>query len=349
MQISIQQFASPRGEIRLFSIENSSGARVVLSNLGAGVISVIVPDSKGEFDDVVAGYADPSDYICDGPCMGKTPGRYANRICRGRFSLDGKAYQLDCNCGIHALHGGPEGFMNKIWTARVDEELGEVEFSLVSPDGDEGYPGELTAIVKYRWTELNELHIEYRATTNAPTIVNFTNHAYFNLDGHHSGCALHHKLRVDASTWVETDGTLEPTGVLATVVGTPMDFRTSVEIDSLIHKDFDALRYGKGYDHCYVLDNPQMGHVQVELVAPKSGRRLEVETDQPGVQIYTANWLTGSSPTGKGGVNYCDYDSVAIECQGLPDAPNHERFPSQILRPGEEYLRHILYRFISAI
>ncbi len=343
MSRTTSTLSSPRGEITLFTLTNACGAQVVLSTLGAGVVAIRVPDADGNLADVLTGYQNVIDYICDGPCMGKTPGRYANRIAHGRFALDGNKYELACNCGPHHLHGGPEGFQNKIWEIDfLSDDV--VRFALESPDGDEGYPGHVRVEIRYRWSDDCALHINYKARTDAPTVINLTNHPYFNLDGHNAGFALHHKLRIAASRWLETDESLAPTGAMPSVAGTPMDFTTMHEIARDFNAEFPALRHGKGYDHCFVLDEPSIAQASVELVAPTSKRRLEIFTDQPGVQLYTGNWLTGS-PMGKDNTAYTDYCAVALECQGLPDAPNHPNFPSQVLRPGETYQRSIIYRF----
>ncbi|MBR6284165.1 MAG: galactose mutarotase [Muribaculaceae bacterium] len=343
MKHFIETCASPKGEITLITLENESGAHVVLSSLGAGINSIVVPDNQGYLADVVLGYAAADDYLYDGPCMGKIPGRYANRIAGGHLEVDGKVHQLAINNGPNALHGGPEGFQNQIWDFEM-EENNRVVFTLVSPDGDEHYPGELTARVAYTWTEDNILKIELNAVTDAPTVVNLTNHTYFNLAG--EGSVLDHELLMDAVRWLPTDDTLIPTGELAPVAGTPMDFTSFKPLGRDMKRDFPALNYGKGYDNCWVIDpkGRQLLRTAAVLRHRDSGRVVEVVTDQPAVQIYTGNWLEGC-PTGKGGAVYHDYDGVAIECQGLPDAPNKPQFPSQLLMPDEEYRRVIFFDF----
>lgn len=344
MKIDVKKFKSPQGEIRLYTLTNDSGASVTLSNLGAGIVSVIVPDKDGVLADVVLGYANPEDYFGDGPCCGKTPGRYANRICKGKFTLDGKEYQLSINNGPNALHGGPTGFMNRLWESAVDGDT--VVFTYHAADGEEGYPGGVDATVEYTWNNHNELTIDLIAKTDKKTVVNLTNHAYFNMDGENSGTILDHDLIINASRYLPTDETQIPTGELAEVKDTPMDFTVAKKIGKDIKEDFEALKIAKGYDHCWVLDNWHKHSIgtAAELRGPKTGRVLEVETSQPGVQVYTGNWLSGC-PTGKSGKQYNDYDGVAIECQGFPDAPNHKKFPCQILGPGEEYQQRIIYRF----
>jgi aldose 1-epimerase len=330
---------------QLFKLTNKNGATVVLCNIGAGIVSIEVPDANGKLTDVSLGYKNINDYFGDGPCMGKTPGRFANRIANARFSLNGREHKLAANVGgVHHLHGGANGFANKIWDERDDN--GKVSFTLTSPDGDEGYPGTLTATVTYEWNDHNELIIHYSATSDADTVINLTNHAYFNLNGENSGSALEHTLKLFASRWLPASNELITTGELATVKGTPMDFTTAKPIGQDIKADFDALKFGKGYDSCWVIDDWQPGVLKktAELRSPKSGIRLEALTTQPAMQIYTGNWLAGS-PESKSGRSYNDYDGVAIECQAFPDAPNKPTFPSAVLRKGEEYKHTIVFRF----
>lgn len=333
-----------KGDITLLTIVNASGASVTLSTLGAGIVSVNVPDREGRMADVVLGYADPADYMADGPCAGKIPGRYANRIAKGRFSVGGREYQLAINNGPNALHGGPTGFQNRLWT--VEKAEGDtVEFSYTSADGEEGYPGQLKATATYTWNDANELSLDLRAVTDSETVVNLTNHAYFNLGGHDSGSVLAHELWLGASRYLPTDDTLIPLGELARVGGTPMDFTVAKPLGRDIKADFPALNYGKGYDNCFVIDGADGTLRDVaRLTDPVSGRTLSVATTQPGVQVYTGNWLAGS-PANKAGRSYEDYDGVAIECQNFPDAPNRPGFPTAVLRPGEEYHQTIVFRF----
>ncbi len=344
MIIEKQIFPSPKGEITWFTLTNGKGAEVVLSSLGAGVVSIRLPEADGRFTDVVIGYDTPEAYFADGPCSGKTPGRYANRIANGRFSLDGKEYDLPINNGPNHLHGGPDGFQNRIWNCR---KIGEnkVEFKLHSPDGDSGYPGALDATVVYTWDDDNTLSIDYSATCDAPTYVNLTNHTYFNLNGHDSGSVLGHMLKMNCLEYLPTDKTQIPLGLPASVAGTPMDFTSGAKIGASINDDFEALKIGKGYDHCYMVDgyDGTLREVAV-LSSEESGHKVTVLSDQPCAQVYTGNWLEGC-PTGKGGYAYKDYDAVAIECQGAPNAPNNIHMPSSRLDPGEKYERTIKFRF----
>ncbi len=341
------------GDITLYTIVNKQGAKVTLSTLGAGIVSVVVPDRNGEMADVALGYANPADYLADGPCAGKTPGRYANRIGRGHLEIGGKHYQLAINNGPNSLHGGPTGFQNRIWNAATEGD-DTVVFTYHSADAEENYPGNFDAKVTYRWDDDNGLSILLEAVTDAPTVVNLTNHAYFNLAGHNSGSVLGHLLQMNCSKWLPTDESLCPTGEIAPVEGTPLDFRAVKPIGCDMLKadgsvsDFPAMQYGKGYDNCFVVDDYQPGVIAevATLTDPASGRMLQVFTDQPGAQVYAGCWLSGC-PAGKDGAVYRDYDGVAIECQGFPDAPNKPNFPSQLLLPGEIYCRNIIYRFAT--
>ena len=345
MKITKRTSPSAEGEITLYRIENGSGASVEVSSLGAGITSVRVPDKFGKIDEVALGYENPADYMADGPCMGKIPGRYANRIAKGHLEIDGKTYQLSINNGPNALHGGPTGFQNRIWDSQLIPN--GVRFTYVSKDGEEQYPGTLKVTAEYTWNEDNVLSLVIKAVTDADTVVNLTNHAYFNLEGADSGSVLKHKLQIKSCKYLPTDETQIPTGELADVKGTPMDFTEPKEIGLHIQEDFKPLKIGKGYDHCWAIDKWEKGKMvegAVMLAAPTSGRVLTVSSTQPGVQIYTGNWLAGS-PKNKSGESYEDYEGVAIEMQGFPDAPNKPGFPSQELHPGEEYHEEIKFAF----
>ena len=331
-------------DIFLYTIRNSRGAYVQLSNVGAGIVSIVVPDRGGVLADVVLGYPDPMSYFGDGPCAGKIPGRYANRIALGKFTLDGVEYTLPVNNGPNHLHGGPEGFQNKVWESRENE--GGVEFLYYSEDGEQGYPGALKVVARYDWSEDCELRLTITAESDAPTVLNLTNHTYFNLNGEGNGDILGHVLRMNASEYLPTDATQIPLGESAPVAGTPMDFVNGKPIGQDIKADFEPLRIGKGYDHCWVIDGAEPGQLQFccELSAPESGRKVEIYTTQPGVQVYTGNWLSGC-PAGKNGHVYEDYTGVAIECQNYPDAPNKADYPCCTLRPGEVYEQAIIFAF----
>ncbi len=336
---------TPEGkEIYLYTLKNDSGAYVKLCNVGAAINAIVVPDKNGKLEDVVLGYSHPLDYFADGPCAGKVPGRFANRIAGGKFTLDGKEYTLPVNNGPNHLHGGPQGFQNQVWDSRTVGDA--VEFMYFSQDGEAGYPGNLKVVAHYTWGQDNSLKLVLTAETDAPTVVNLTNHVYVNLNGDGSGTVLNHKLELNCSQWLPTDSTLIPEGEPADVAGTPMDFVEAKPLGRDIQADFPALKYGKGYDNCYLIDGAMPGQLSTaaELWGDRSGRHMEVLTTQPAVQVYTGNWLKGC-PKGKSGKEYEDYDAVAIECQHCPDSPNRPDFPSTVLRPGEVYQEAIIWVF----
>ncbi|MCR5003028.1 MAG: galactose mutarotase [Bacteroidales bacterium] len=336
---------SPEGkEIILYRITNSEGNYVELSSIGAGVVSVVVPDRDGTKADIVIGYPKAESYFDDGPCAGKIPGRYANRIAKGKFTLDGKEYTLPVNNGPNHNHGGPDGFQNQVWESRTDGDA--VEFLYFSEDGEAGYPGNLKVVARYVWDDDNVLSLTITAETDKPTVCNFTNHTYFNLNSEGNGNILDHILTLNASEFLPTDDTLIPEGESVPVAGTPMDFINPKKLGADIKADFPALKYGKGYDACWVIDGHVDGQLQdaALLYSETSGREVKVTTTQPGVQIYTGNWLTGC-PEGKNGHIYKDYDGVAVECQKFPDSPNKPDFPTAVLRPGEVYEEAIIFEF----
>lgn len=330
-------------EILLYTLKNASGAYVQLTNIGAAIVSIVVPDKDGKLGDVALGYKNPLDYLGDGPCSGKVPGRYANRIAQGKFTLDGVEYTLPINNGPNHLHGGPQGFHSQVWDSRVEGDA--VEFLYYSEDGEAGYPGNLKTVAHYTWAEDNSLKLILTAETDKPTVVNLTNHVYFNLDGEASGSVLNHKLELNASQFLPTDENLIPLGDPEDVAGTPMDFVEAKTIGQDIKADFPALKYGKGYDNCYLIDGYMPGQLSeaAQLWGAKSGRHLTVLTTQPAVQVYTGNWLKGC-PQGKTRA-YEDYDGVAIECQHCPDSPNRPQYPTTVLRPGEVMEEAIIWVF----
>lgn len=344
MEVIVKRIAACGAEVTLVRVVNASGAAVELSSIGAGITAVEVPDRDGVLANVCLGYAATEDYISDGPCMGKIAGRYANRIAAGHLEIEGTLHQLAINNGPNSLHGGPTGFQNRIWDA---EPLHDgVRFSRFSPAGEENYPGNLRVTAEYRWNDDNELTLRLHAETDATTVVNLTSHAYWNLRGAASGSVLDHELALRASRYLATDDTLIPQGAPAPVAGTPMDFRTPKPLGRDIEADFPALRQGKGYDACWALDGAagELLEDAAVLRCEASGRTLRIATDQPGVQVYTGNWLSGS-PLSSAGTEFADYDGVAIEMQGFPDAPNRPDFPSQLLRAGESYDRVIRFSF----
>ena len=340
---------TPEGEaIIRYTMRNDAGAEVQLSNYGATILAAIVPDREGRMADVVLGYRDPEGYFGDAPAMGKSVGRCANRIADGRMTIEGTDYRLEINNGRNHLHGGTKNFANRVWESRV--ETNRVVMSLLSEDGDQHYPGELNVEAVFDFDDENQLEITYLARTDRTTVVNLTNHVYFNLDGHDSGSVLNHELTLHASRYLPTDDTAIPLPAGQTpdqVEETPMDFRTPHAIGERIDEPFQQLIWGKGYDHCWVID-PGLADGKktvAELYSPDSGRFVEVATTQPGIQIYTGNWLAGSPESKTTGHFYADRDGVAMECQAFPDSPNRGDFPSVVLKPGETYEQHIVYRF----
>ena len=327
----------------LYTMTNSNGAYVKLINYGAAIVAVGVPDKNGVIGDVALGYKDWQSYMNDGPGMGKSVGRYANRIAKGKFTLDGKDYQLAINNPPNHLHGGPGGFANRLWESRV--EVNRVVFSYISADGEEGYPGELGVEAVFDWDDDCFLEITYLAKCDAPTVVNLTNHVYFNLKGDGSGDILDHYLQLNSEKYLPTDDTQIPTGELAPVAVTPMDFKAPHTLGERINDPFEALKIGSGYDHCWAIYGYEQGKMSIagKLSEPTSGRSVTVTTTQPGIQVYTGNWLA-DAPMGKSG-KYEARSGVAMECQLYPDSPNQPSFPTAVLRPGEMYEQHIAYSF----
>ena len=327
-------------EILKYRLTNASGAYVELTSVGAAIVSIVVPDKDGKLDNVVYGFDDAAGYLRDGACAGKCPGRFANRIAGGRFTLDGKTYELPVNNGQNSLHGGPKGFHTQIWESRIDGEA--VEFMYFSEDGEAGYPGNLKVVARYEWDDDNALRLTFTAETDAPTVLNMTNHVYFNLDN--EGTIEDHELQLFASEYLPTDKTQIPLGDSEPVAGTPMAFINPKPIGRDLHADFEPLKIGSGYDHCWVLDDYQPGQLQpaAELFGPDSGRVLRVLTTQPGIQVYTGNWLNGTT---HGGRRISKYGAVALECQHFPDSPNKPDYPTTTLRPGEIFEEAIIFEF----
>jgi aldose 1-epimerase len=313
----------------------SGQTEVRVTAYGARLVSVRTPDRNGKIADVVLGYDDLAGYLADTPHLGSVVGRFGNRIALGKFSIDGNSYQIPINNGANALHGGPVGFDAHLWQAH--EVKDGVEFTRVSPDGEMGFPGTMTAKVKYT-LEGNTLRIDYYATTDKPTIVNLTNHAYFNLTGNEgAGSILHEKLALNADKYTPIDAGLIPTGELAPVAGTPVDFRKPTEIGTRIDDATEQMTRAGGYDFNFVL-NGHAGTLRPAAVVTDahSGRKLTVETDQPAIQFYTGNFLDGTI-TGRHGIKYQKHAALCLETQHFPDSPNHANFPSAVLRPGQTY------------
>lgn len=333
--------------VDLFVLKNDNGMEVSITNYGAIVTHLIVPDSKGKAGDVVLGFDTLEEYLAGHPFFGAVAGRYGNRIAKGSFKLDGKTYTLAKNNGENHLHGGLNGFDKAVWKAslpRVEEGVA-VKLTHVSPDGDEGYPGTLTVSVTYLLTAKNELRMDYHATTDKATPINVTNHSYFNLAGQGEGDILGHELEINADRFTPVDAGLIPTGELKSVKDTPFDFRKPFTIGKRINDDDEQIRIGKGYDHNFVLNKPKAGELSLASRAqePKTGRVLEVWTTEPGVQLYTGNFLDGKSK-GKGSTYKHRY-GFCLETQHFPDSPNKPEFPSTILRPGEEFKSTTIFKF----
>jgi Galactose mutarotase and related enzymes len=331
--------------VSLFTLTNARGHVVTLTDYGAAIVGVEVPDRSGAPADVVLGFDDLPGFLSEtNPYFGCVVGRCGNRIARGRFTLDGKAYRLAVNNGPHHLHGGARGFDKLLWRSEVvGENPPSVRFSLGSPDGDEGYPGALDVEVVYTWTDESELRLDYRAVTDRATVVNLTNHVYFNLAGQGRGDVLGHRVRIPAERYVSVDETLIPTGELAPVAGTPMDFREEHTIGERLRAvGGDPI----GYDHTYVLKTAPSDEtvLAAEVTEPAGGRRLRVFTDQIGVQFYSGNFLDGAC-VGKGGVRYEQHTGFCLETQHFPDSPNQPAFPSVVLRPGQVYRTSTSFRF----
>jgi len=339
-------------EVELFTFTNANGIQVSITNYGGIVTSILAPDRNGELADIALGYDRAEDYLAGHPYFGSITGRYANRIAKGTFTLQGHEYGLAINNDPNHLHGGVEGFDKKIWKPRlVRNRLGPtLVLQYLSPDGEEGYPGNLDVEVTYTLTEDNALRIAYEATTDAPTVVNLTNHTYFNLAGEGSGeTILNHELKILASRYTPVDETLIPTGI-APVEGTPLDFRTLTPIGKRIESDHPQLEFGLGYDHNFVIQTERSETPQLAAVVrePDSGRTLKVLTTEPGLQFYTGNFLDGSN-VGKSGKPYEHRTGFCLEAQIFPDSPNPEGkgpgYTSAVLEPGETYRQVTVYRF----
>ncbi|MBE6181221.1 MAG: galactose mutarotase [Rikenellaceae bacterium] len=347
--IDIQQHvwgSTPEGEaIILYTMRNTHGAEVKISNFGAALVAVTMPDREGNMADVILGYKNPEGYFFDGAASGKSVGRCANRIAYGKMTIEGKEYSLEVNNGPNHLHGGTKNFANRVWESRVEEN--RVVMSLLSEDGDQGYPGELNIEAIFDFDDENSVEITYLARTNQTTVVNLTNHVYFNLSGDGSGSILDHELQLNSSQVPEMNERQIPTGRLLDVAGTPQDFRAFRAFREGIDSDFNHIRDFRGYDHPFAIDGWKpniLGEVGT-LRDPKTGRKVDVLSSQPSVMIYTGNWLSGGCPETKTGGRYADHDGVAIECQNFPDAINRSEFPSPLLKPDELYCQKIVFRF----
>ena len=329
----------------LFVLNNNNGMEVCVTNFGARIVSVLVPDRDGIMRDVVLGFDNIKDYQNVKSDFGASIGRYANRINQGNITIDGEIIQLPQNNYGHCLHGGPNGWQYKVYKP-VEVTRNSISFSLFSPDGDENFPGNVNAKVSYTLTDDNAIRIEYSATTDAKTVINMTNHSYFNLSGNPSNPAIDHILYINASNFTPVDSTFMTTGEIVAVEGTPMDFTTPKAIGQDIENPYQQLRNGKGYDHNWVLDTKgNVNELAAKLSCPSTGIAVEVYTNEPGIQIYTGNFLKGNI-VGKNGVAYPCRASVCLETQHFPDSPNKPQWPSVLLEPGQKYYSECIYKFV---
>ena len=336
-----------KDNVDIYTLTNAHGIELRVMTYGAAIVSLRTPDRKGNLGNIVLGFDTIDPYLKGVPYFGATVGRYANRIANGRFVLDGKTYQLPQNDGPNSLHGGPQGFDKRVWSAQtLSAARGEaLELTYVSADGEEGYPGQVTAHVIYRLGDDDTLAIEYSATATAPTPVNLANHAYFNLTGSPKNTILNHDLTINADRFTPVDKTLIPTGELRPVAGSAFDFRTPHAIGSRIEAHDEQLLLGHGYDHNWVLAKPAPGAMTLAatLSEPDSGRTVEIRTTQPGLQFYSGNFLDGK-PAGSGTV-FEHRTGLCLETQHFPDSPNHPAFPATILRPGGTYAEKTVLKF----
>jgi aldose 1-epimerase len=329
--------------VELYTLTNAAGLKAKLTTWGACLVAMEVPDRHGALSDITLGFNKLDDYLGAHPHFGVTTGRVANRIARGRFTLDGVVYTLGLNDGVNHLHGGVKGFYHRNWKGELMPTENAVRFTYTSADGEEGYPGALQVAVTYTLTAKNELRIDYEATTDKPTVLNLTNHAYWNLAGAGEGDILGHEVRLHASHYLPVDATAIPTGQIEPVAGGPMDFTKT----KTLAKDF-AQMTGKpgGYDHNFIIDQSQPNAMTLaaEVYEPRSGRVMTISTTEPGIQLYTGNFLDGSV-TGKGGKVYRKNYGFCLETQHYPDSPNHPEFPSTVLRPGQTFRSSTVHQF----
>ncbi len=345
MSIQEKDFGEIDGKkITLYTLSNGKGMTVKIANYGGTIVNIEVPDRDGKMGDVCLGFDSISEYVEKSPFFGCIAGRYANRIAKGKFTLDGKEYTLATNNEPNHLHGGKKGFDKQVWNAKTGPD-NKLTLNWTSPDGDEGYPGALSVELTYTLNEDNGLQIDYHATTDKPTVLNLTNHCYFNLSGHGEDTILDHLMQINADRYTPVDATSIPLGPLATVEGTPFDFRKATAIGARIETDNEQLKNGKGYDHNFVIKDSRDGKLQhvATVTDPKTGRVLEVHSSEPGLQFYCGNFLDNLK--GKDGKTYLHRGGFCLESQTFPDSPNQASYPSPVLRPGESYKQTTIYRF----
>lgn len=328
----------------LYTLKNAAGMEVCVTNFGGRIVSIMVPDKDGNMVDVVLGFDNIQDYFNKPSDFGASIGRYANRIAGGKYTLDGETVQLMQNDGTNCLHGGPTGWQYQVYDAeQVDDQT--IKLTMVSPDGDNGFPGTVTAVVTYKLTDDNAIDISYSGTTDKPTVLSMTNHSYFNLSGNHAAEATDHVLYVASDVFTPADEILIPTGEFVAVEGTPMDFRTPKVLSQDIDADYEQIKLGNGFDHNWVLNtNGDINKICTTLSCPSTGIVLDVYTDQPGIQVYSGNFLTGEV-AGKHGTLYPKRAAVCLETQLYPNSPNMPEWPSAFLRPGETYTHRCIYKF----
>lgn len=336
-------------QVKLYTLSNENGLSATVTNYGGIIVDLMVPDKDGRMDDVVLGYESIEDYVKDNPYFGALIGRYGNRICNGKFVLDGTTYDLAINNGKNHLHGGLKGFDKVVWDTAEEEtpEGPSLKLHYLSKDGEEGYPGNLDVNVTYTLTNKNELRIDYRATTDKTTICNLTQHSYFNMKGHGNGDILGHELMINADNFTPVNEGLIPTGEIRSVEHTPMDFRKSTPIGERININDQQIKYGLGYDHNWVLNKKSNElTLAASVYEPQSGRYMEAWTTEPGIQFYSGNFLDGSN-IGKGGNVYNQRNGFCLETQHYPDSPNKSDFASVVLKPGEKYETTTIYKFLT--
>jgi aldose 1-epimerase len=335
-------------QVDIYTMQNAHGLTVKFLSLGGYITEIDTQDRKGDAGNIVLSHEGIQGYNSNVGYFGAIVGRYANRIAKGSFSLNGQTYHLPINNGVNSLHGGTSGFNLQIWqvTPQSTADSASAVLSYTSPDGQDGYPGTLAVQVTYTLDDSNAFRIEYHATTDKPTVLNLTNHSYFNLDGNGSGSALHQLLQINADSYTPTDATQIPTGEIAKVAGTPMDFRTLRPIDAQIRAPFPQIILAHGYDHNWVLNKTQPGELSfaARAYSPNTGRILEVDTTEPGIQVYTSNFMQGTL-IGSSHTLYRQGDGYTFETQHFPDSPNQPSFPSTVLNPGDVFHSTTIFRF----